>query len=134
MANIAGYLGQQLLNWSLGGGAAVTAGTGRYVGVGLAAPNSTNGSEIATNSGMTRQTVAFSAAVSPTNTAGNSVVVAFGPISALGTIVGVTIWDTNPGPANSGNLLWYGTLTTSRTMNPGDQLQFAVGSILVSLN
>ena len=134
MANIAGYLGQQLINWSLGGGAAVTAGTGRYVAIGLGAPNSTNGSEIATGSGMTRQTVAFSAAASPTNTAGNSVAMTFGPISAAATVLGVTIWDTGPGTVGIGNLLWYGTLTTSRTMNGGDSLVFAIGALQVSLN
>ena len=91
MANVGAAIGQQVLNWMNGGGAAVTAGTSRFVAVGLVAPSSTNGQEVATGSGMTRQTIAFSAAASPTNTAGNSVAATLGPNSALATYLGASI-------------------------------------------
>lgn len=131
MANISAYLGKALLDWSLLG-ATPTRPTLSYVNIGLAAPSSTNGSEIATGSGMTRQTVAFSAAGSPANTAGNSVAMTLGPISAAATIIGIDVWDT--AAATIGNLLWYGTLTTSRTMNGGDSLVFAVGALEISVS
>ena len=133
MANVGAAIGQQVLNWMNGGGAAVTAGTGRYVAVGLVAPSSTNGQEVATGSGMTRQTIAFSAAASPTNTAGNSVAATLGPNSALGTYLGASVWDTGPGTVGLGTLVWYNTLTTSRTLAGGDSLVFAVGSLQTSM-
>ena len=130
MANISAYAGKAMLDWSLLG-ATPTRPANSYVNIGLAAPNSTNGSEIATGSGMTRQTVAFSAAGSPANLAGNSLAMTFGPISAAGTVIGVQIWDT--GAATVGNMLYFASLTTSRTMNGGDFLLFSVGTLAVSL-
>ncbi len=130
MANISAYLGKALLDWCLGG-ASPTAPTVRTTNITLVAPSSTSGSEIATGSGMTRQTVAFSAAGSPANTAGNSVAQTFGPISAAATVLGIDVWDTLA--ATIGNLLWYGTLTTSRTMSVGDSLVFNVGALQISL-
>ena len=64
MANVSSYLVKAMLDWSLMG-ATPTRPANTFVSVGLAAPNSTSGSEIATGSGMTRQTCAFSAAASP---------------------------------------------------------------------
>jgi hypothetical protein len=130
MASISVYLGKAMLDWSLLG-ATPTRPANSYVGIALVAPTSTNGSEIATGSGMTRQTVAFSAAASPANTAGNSVAMTFGPISAIATVQGIQVWDT--GVATAGNMLWYGNLTTSRTMNGGDSLVFAVGALEIGL-
>ena len=133
MANIGVYLGKAMLDWSLLG-ATPTRPANSYVNIGLAAPNSTAGSEIATGSGMTRQTVAFSAAGSPANTAGNSVAMTFGPILAAGTVLGLQVWDTGPGTVGFGDMLWYGTLTTSRTMNGGDSLVFGVGALEIGLS
>ena len=130
MANISAYAGKAMLDWVLGG-ATPTRPTVFAVNIGLAAPSSTAGNEIATGSGMTRQTVAFSAAGSPANTAGNSVALTLGPISAAGTVVGIQLWDTLA--ATVGNMLLYGTLTTSRTMAGGDSLVFGVGTLLASL-
>jgi hypothetical protein len=130
MANISAYAGKAMLDWTLLG-ATPTRPANSYIAIGLTAPSSTNGFEIATGSGMTRQTVAFSAAGSPANTAGNSVAMTFGPISAAATIIGVQIWDT--GAATVGNMLYYANLTTSRTMNGGDFLVFPVGALEVSL-
>jgi|SRR5712664_845910 len=130
MANISAYGAKAQLDWYLGG-ATPTRPTVWGINIGLVAPNSTNGSEIATGSGMTRQTVAWSAAGSPANTAGNSNAATLGPISAAATIIGIQLWDTLA--ATVGNMLEYGTLATSRTMGIGDSLVFNIGALQISL-
>ena len=131
MANISAYLGKAYLDWCLGG-AAVTQPANRFINIGLAVPSSTNGSEIATGSGMTRQTVAFGAAGSPANLATNSLAATLGPISAAATIIGVQLWDT--GAATVGDMLWYGTLLTYRTMAGGDSLVFQTNALQISIS
>ena len=54
-----------------------------------------------------------------------------GPTAAWGTIVGFCIFDA----ATSGNLYFYGTLTTSKTVNSGDAApSFQVGALSYTLN
>ena len=45
-----------------------------------------------------------------------------------GTITSFGIFDA----ASSGNLLYYGNLTASKTINSGDQLTFAISGITVT--
>jgi hypothetical protein len=36
--------------------------------------------------------------------------------------------------ATGGNVIWYGTLATARTLGVGDSLVFAVGSLTITLS
>jgi hypothetical protein len=131
MANIAAYAQKAMLDWCLGG-AAVTQPSTRYMALGLGAPSSISASEIGTGSGYTRQTVTFAAAASPAGSASNNNNMTFGPFSSAQSITGLVLFDTQ-GSSNSGNMLWYGTLTTPRTVAAGDQLVIAAGSLLITL-
>jgi hypothetical protein len=131
MANIAAYAQKAMLDWTLGG-AAATQPTSRYLALGLGAPSSISASELGTGSGYTRQTAVFAAAVSPAGSATLNSAVTFGPFSSAQSITGLVLFDTQ-GSSNTGNMLWYGTLTTPRTVAPGDQLVIAAGSLLITL-
>lgn len=131
MANVSAYCQKGMLDWLLGGAAAPTIG-GRFLGLSLGAPNSTNGSE-ASFSGYARQTLSMGAATSPAGSASNAASVNFNN-SAAGaqTVIGWQIWDTGLS-ANSGNMLAYGLLSASTSIAAGSVLRFAVGNIGISL-
>jgi hypothetical protein len=101
------------------------------IGLSLGIPSSVSGSEIATGSGMTRQTLQMAAAASPAGSASNTNAMTFGPILSSATISGLQVWDT-AAPAG-GNMLWYGTLTTARALNAGDSLVFSPGALIITL-
>ena len=120
-----------MLDWVFGG---ATPSRPAAYGVGLSTgnPSSTSGSEISTNSGYSRQSMAWGAAASPAGSLTNASAITFGPFSTAQSISGLLIWDTMLS-ANSGNLLWYGTLATARTVGVGDSLVIASASIVVTL-
>lgn len=62
----------------------------------------------------------------------NDIAVTFTPMAASETITHISVWDTI-GPAG-GNPLWYGALSTPQVMNIDGTLNFAIGSISVSLS
>lgn len=130
MAGIAAYLEKALLDWSLNAQAA-TRPTAWSVGLSLGIPSSVSGSEIATGSGMTRQTLLMAAAASPAGSASNTTPMTFGPILSSATISGLQVWDT--AAPTGGNMLWYGTLTTARALNAGDSLVFSPGALIITL-
>lgn len=86
------------------------------------------GTEVTTiGTAYARQAVTFAG---PTNGAtSNSAGVTF-PTATLawGTVVGVGIYDNNVG----GNLLYYGTLGTSKVIGVGDSASFAVSALTVT--
>jgi hypothetical protein len=57
----------------------------------------------------------------------------FGPFSGAASITGLQVWDTIL-TLNSGNMLWYGNLTTARTVGIGDSLVIASGALTISLS
>lgn len=128
MAGIAAYGAKAVLDWSLRG--VGTAAAAWHVGVSLGVPSSTSGSELATGSGMTRQTVSFGAAASPAGTISNINAMTFGPSSG-GTISGMQVWDT--AAALSGNMLYYGALATARVLGAGDTLIVSAGQLVISI-
>lgn len=135
MANISQYATKALLDWVMGG-ASPTRPTAWGVGLSLGSPTSVSGSEITTGSGYARQTAnTFAAADTPTSsgTATNTTNMTFGPFSSACSISGIQIWDTVLS-LNSGNMLWYGLLTTARTLIAGDLLVVNSGALTVSLN
>lgn len=50
--------------------------------------------------------------------------------ASWGTVQAVAIVDASSG----GNIIWYGTLTSNKTVDSGDTFQFAAGALTLSLN
>lgn len=130
MANISAYAQKALLDWILGG-AAATQPSSRLVGLSLGTPSSVSGSEVGTGSGYARQTGLFGAAASPAGSASNTAAMTFGPFSSSNAIQGAIVADTIS--ISSGNLLFYGTLQTARTVLPGDTLVIGAGSLTITI-
>jgi hypothetical protein len=125
MAALSDYAEKLLLDFLMTTGTA-TRPTAWYVGLFTAAPNDAGGGTEVSGSGYARQAVAFDAATSGAGTTSNTGAVTFTAAGgAWGTITHIGIFDTS----TSGNLLWHGSLTVSKTVADGDTLQFAVGNI-----
>src|SRR5215471_2415504 len=131
MANIGAFGAKQMLDWVLGG-ATATQPASRLAALSLGTPTSVSGSEVGSNSGYARQTSLFGAAASPAGSASNTASMLFGPFSSSNAIQGVLIYDTIS--INSGNIWWYGTLQTARTVLPNDTLVFAAGGLIATLS
>lgn len=129
MAAVSAYLAKAMLDWSLGGATPTRPGAWA-VGLSLGVPSSTSGSEITTGSGYARQTVVMPAAASPAGSVTNTAAMTFGAFSGGASITGIDIWDTIL-TLNSGNLLYYGTLATARTVGVGDSLVINSGALTV---
>lgn len=129
MAGIAAYAEKAMLDWVLLGATPTRPGA-MSVNLSLGAPTSVSGSEIATGSGWSRQTCVFSAASSPAGSSVNSGAMTFGPALTAAVFSGLQVWDT---VATGGNMLWYGTLATPRTLGVGDSLVIAPGALTVTL-
>lgn len=87
--------------------------------------------EVSNSGGYQRVAVTFGAASG--GQISNSSAVTFPQASASwGTVTHVAIVDSNT--YGSGNVLAYGPLTTSRTIQSGDTAQFATGVLTLSLD
>jgi len=98
-----------------------------YVALFTVAPGETGGGTEVSGGGYARQAVTFGA---PSNgTVTNSADVTF-PVATAnwGTIVAFAIFDA----ATAGNMLIYGNLTSSKTVNSGDQFRFPSGQLQIS--
>lgn len=127
MAALADYAENALLNHVLGT-AAMTSPT-VYVALYTVAPtDSTSGTEVSAG-GYARQTIAFASASA--GSAANSGTVTFGPASAdWGTVVAVALLDAS----TAGNMLFYGTLSVSRSVLSGDRVTIDPGDITCTLD
>jgi hypothetical protein len=130
MAGVSAYAEKAMLDWVLGG-ATPTRPAAWGVGISLGAPTSISGSEVATGSGWTRQTVTWAAAASPAGSASNVAALTFGPALTGATFTGLQVWDT--AAVAAGNMLWYGNLATVRTLGVGDSLVIAAGALTITL-
>lgn len=125
MAALSDYAEKLLLDFLMTTGTA-TRPTAWYVALFTAAPNDAGGGTEVSAGGYTRKTVAFSAAASPGGTTSNSGEVSFTASGGdFGTVTHMGIFDAS----SSGNLLWHGALTASKTVADGDTLTFAAGNI-----
>ena len=98
-----------------------------YVALYTAAPGPTGGGTEVTGGSYARQACTFGAAANGSLT--NSGACTFPQATlAWGTITSFGIFDL----ASGGNLLYYGNLTASKTINSGDQLTFAISGITVT--
>jgi hypothetical protein len=112
---------------------AVGNGATLYAALFTAAPGETGGGTEVSGGSYARQLMAISAASSDgggVTTASNSSEVLFPEAGASwGTITHMALFDA----ASSGNMIWYGELTSPRTVNLGDQFRFAAGSVALSM-
>jgi hypothetical protein len=132
-ANISQAMSKSMLDWALNGATPTRPGA-VYAGLALGAPGSAASSEIGTGSGYTRQTMAMGAAGTPSGsgTATNNANVTFGPFSTAQSISGIFLADTVS--SGAGTMLFYGTLTTPRTVSPGDSLVVSSAALTITLS
>ena len=98
-----------------------------YVALYTGAPGPSGGGTEVTGGSYGRQACTFGAAANGSLT--NSAPCTFPQATlAWGTITSFGIFDA----ATNGNLLYYGNLTASKTINSGDQLTFATSGITVT--
>ena len=125
MAALSDYAEKLVLDWLMTTGSA-TRPTAWYVALYTAAPSDSGGGTEVSGSGYSRQAVTFDAATSGAGTTSNTGAVTFTASGGdWGTITHVGIHDAS----TSGNLLWHGALTTSKTIADGDTLEFSIGNI-----
>lgn len=129
MAGFSDYLETKVLDHVFGG-TAYTAPTTLYVALFTAAPTDTGGGTEVNTSGTAyaRQTIAFTTSGGTTsNTSAVEYSTATG--SGFGTVVAMGIFDAS----TSGNLLAYGSLTTSKSVSAGDVFRFNASAIDITL-
>lgn len=125
MAALSDYAEKLLLDWMMTTGSA-TRPTAWYVALYTAAPSDSGGGTEVSGSGYARQSVAFDAAATPGGTTSNTGAVSFTASGgSWGTVTHIGIFDAS----TSGNLLWHGAMTASKTVNDGDTLEFSIGNI-----
>lgn len=129
MAALSDYSEKLLLDWAMTTGSA-TRPTAWYVALYTAAPSDSGGGTEVSGSGYARQSVTFDAASTPGGTTSNTGAVSFTASGgAFGTVVAIGIFDA----VSSGNLLWHGNMTASKTVDDGDTLEFSIGNIDLTL-
>jgi len=129
MAALSDYAEKLLLDFLMGG-AAASAPSSRHVALYTAAPSDSGGGTEVSGNGYARQAATWDAATSGAGVTANADAQSFTASGGnWGSITHVGIFDASSG----GNLLWHGELTTARTVNDGDTITFAIGSIDLTL-
>jgi hypothetical protein len=126
MSQMSNYLENELLDHTLGTGS-WTMPTTIYLALFTSNPTDAGSGTEVSGSGYARQAVTFGAAASgsATNSSQETFTASGGN---FGTVTHIGIYDAS----TAGNLLVYGALTSSRTINDGESLIFEVGSITVT--
>jgi hypothetical protein len=100
-----------------------------YLALYTVAPTDAGGGTEVSGGGYARQAITLSAASAGATS--NSADITFPTATAdWGTIVAVGIFDISTG----GNLLWYGNLTQSKTVNNGDTFKINAGDLDITLD
>lgn len=88
-----------------------------------------------TGNGYARQTISFNAANASGTATNNGAVTFTASGGAFGTITHVAVMDTNStsDSAGAGNVLFYGALTASKTIEDGDSFQIADTNLSITL-
>lgn len=130
MAALSDYAEKLLLDFLMTTGSA-TRPTAWYVALFTDATTDAGGGTEVSGSGYSRKAVTFAAASSPGGTTQNTNTVTFTAAGGnWGTVSHIGIFDS----LSSGNLLWHGALTASRTINDGDSLEFSIGNIALTIS
>jgi hypothetical protein len=129
MTALANYAENLLIDWMLTAGAA-TRPTAWYLALHTADPTETGATGELSGNGYARQSIAFDAAAS--GATANSGQITFGPNtgSNWGTVTHSSVWTAS----TSGNCLFKGALTASKSIAVGDSLIFAIGDVDFSLD
>lgn len=145
MANMSNYLENKLIDF-LFRGAAFSPPATLYIALCTATPTDSNtGSTISEITGgnysrqaLTSNTTNWSTtqgdtSATSTGTGGtttNQSVVAWNSVTWTGTVAAVAICDASSG----GNLLWWGVLTSSKTVASGDSVSFAANDLSIQID
>lgn len=125
------YLENEILDHVLGGGDYSRPGT-VYIALFTAAPTDAGGGTEVTGGSYARVAVTNNATNWPAASSGsksNGVAFTFTQATAnWGTVVAFGIFDA----ASAGNLLYWGDLTASKSVENGDTAEFAVGGITIT--
>ena len=129
MAAASDYLELKLLDHALAT-TAYTKPTNVYVGLHTGSPVDDNsGANEITGNGYTRKVASFAAAAS--GSASTDATITFDAATGnWGTITHISIYDA----ATSGELLFHGAVTTSKTIETGDTFQISSGNLTISLD
>jgi hypothetical protein len=129
MTNLTDYSEKLLLDWMMTDGSA-TRPTAWFLALFSAAPGDSGGGTELAGNGYSRQEIAFAAAGTPGGQTSNTALVRFEPSGAeWGTITHFAIFTASSG----GNMLWHGALTAERTVADGVPVEFAIGSITLTM-
>ena len=129
MAALSDHAENLLLNWLMTTDS-VTRPTAWYIGLYTAAPSDSGGGTEVTGNGYSRQSATWGTASGTGGTTDNEANVTFTASGGdWGTITHIGIHDA----ASSGNLLWHGAMSASKTIADGDTLQFNTGNIDLTL-
>ena len=121
------YLENKVLDHVFGG-VAYTAPATLYVGLFTSSPGETGSGTEVSGGSYARQTIAFTVTGSQ---ASNTAAVEFPTATASwGTVTFAAIYDASSG----GNLLAYGALTTSKTIDNGDVFRIPAGDFDINLD
>lgn len=103
-----------------------------YVALYTAAPSDSGGGTEVSGSNYSRVTTAGADwnAASSGSTSNANVITFATPSGSWGTVTHFGIFDA----ATTGNLLWWGALTTSKTIGSGDTASFAAGALTLTLD
>jgi hypothetical protein len=127
MSALSDYAEDLLLDWTMTNGSA-TRPTAWYVALFTDATSDAGGGTEVSGNGYSRQSVTFAAASGGTTSNSNAqTFTASG--GNWGSITHLAIMDAS----TSGNMLWHGALTASKTINDGDSLVFSIGDIDLTL-
>tara|TARA_S200002703_G_scaffold2711_3_gene4183 strand:- start:10 stop:402 length:393 start_codon:yes stop_codon:yes gene_type:complete len=125
MSALSDHAENLILNFLMTSGTA-TRPTAWYVALYTVAPSDSGGGTEVSGNGYSRQAVAWDTATGTGGTTDNTGAISFTASGGnFGTIVAIGIHDASSG----GNLLWHGALSTNKTVNDGDTLEFAAGAI-----
>ncbi|MFH1067539.1 MAG: hypothetical protein V1746_06525 [bacterium] len=125
------YLENKMVDLVLGGNSFTPPST-IYVALYTAAPNDAGGGTEVSGYAYARKDVANNSTNWPNASNGaksNGVAIEFASASGgdWGTVTHFALFDA----ASAGNMLYYGALTSSKTVNNGDQARFAAGALTV---
>jgi len=121
MMNKSDYLRNALLNHTLRGVTFTPPGN-RYIALFTVAPTSAGGGTEVTGGSYVRKAVAFT--VPTSGNTSNTLAINFDtPTADWGDVVAAALFDA----LSAGNMLYFGTLGTPRTVYAGDAIRFPVG-------
>lgn len=63
-------------------------------------------------------------------TTSNNAAISWNGVTWTATITAIAVCDASSG----GNLLWYSTLSSSKTINSGDSVSFAIGDLIIQID